>query len=174
MGDHRVALDGAGAALACKVGCDGGERTAHSATTEARAGDEAGNCPDAVVGLVLSSSGPRDTGAQQALVRRAGLDCTPAGGLAVEVGDQAARRGGVGVAAVGLLAQPVGAFLKGSRAPRGIPHLVSLALAESRIAAGAEDGPQVVPGRFIRRHNGDRRRPGRVSHRRSFLDRTAS
>src|SRR6266496_4354326 len=55
MGDHRVALDGAGAALACEVDCSRGERLTHAASTEAQAGDEAGYCPDAVVGLVFSS-----------------------------------------------------------------------------------------------------------------------
>ncbi len=58
--DHRVALEGTGTALPGEV--DGGarERTADPAAPEARAGDEAGHSPDAVVGLVLGLARPGD------------------------------------------------------------------------------------------------------------------
>ena len=51
MVDHRVALEGTGAAFPGEV--DGGarERTADAAASETRAGDEAGHGPDAGVGL---------------------------------------------------------------------------------------------------------------------------
>ena len=110
--DHRVALEGTGAAFPREV--DGGarERTADPAAPEARAGDEAGHGPDAVVGLVLRSALPGDAGvAQQARVGGARLDRAPADGLAVDVGDEttvsgaprgcrsrSARAGGTGAA----------------------------------------------------------------------------
>src|ERR671919_2344634 len=59
LGEHRVALEGTGAALAGEVGGRACERAADPAAPEARAGDEAGHGPDAVVGLVLRSSRPR-------------------------------------------------------------------------------------------------------------------
>ena len=93
LSDHRVALERTGAALPREI--DGGarERTADAAAPEARAGDEARHRPDAVVGLVLGAALPRDAGLeQQARIGGARLDRAPADGLAVEVGDEAARR----------------------------------------------------------------------------------
>ena len=116
---HRVALDGAGAARAGEVHRGARERPADAALAEARAGEEAGHGPDAVVGLVLRAALPGDAVvAQQARVGGARLDRAPADGLAVEVRDEAAGRVRLRMAAVGLLAQPVGAFLGGERARR--------------------------------------------------------
>ncbi len=69
--DHRVALEGSGAALSREV--DGGarKRTTDTAAPEVRAGDEAAHGPDAVVGLVLRSARPGH--ATEAHVSRAGL-----------------------------------------------------------------------------------------------------
>ena len=164
--DHRIALEGAGAALAGEA--DGGarERTADAAAAEARAGDEAGHGPHAVVGLVLRPPLPRHAGLeQQARVGRARLDRAPAGGLAVEVGDEAARRARPGMAAVGLRAQPERELVGAHRGPRlARSHLVALAPAPGRIAARAEDGLQVLPARLVRR---DDRDPGHFSRRES-------
>ena len=116
--DHRIALERTGAALAGEA--DGGvrERTADAAAAEARAGDEARHGPHAVVGLVLRPPLPRDAGLeQQARVGGARLDRAPAGGLAVEVGDEAARRARPGMAAVGLRAEPEGELLGADRGP---------------------------------------------------------
>ena len=62
---HRVALEGTGAALSREV--DGGVRelAADAAAPEARARDEAGHGPDAVVGLVLRLARPGDAGLEQ-------------------------------------------------------------------------------------------------------------
>jgi hypothetical protein len=60
---------------------------------------------------------PRDAvDAQQAWVSGARLDRAPADGLAVQVGDEAARRPRLRLARVGLRAEPEGAFLGGKRA----------------------------------------------------------
>src|SRR5262245_31285302 len=45
LGEHRVALEGTGAALAGEVDGRAGERAADPAAPEARAGDEAGHRP---------------------------------------------------------------------------------------------------------------------------------
>ncbi len=161
LGDHRVALEGAGAAFPGEV--DGGarERTADPAAPEARAGDEAGHGPDAVVGLVLRSPLPGDAGLeQQARVGGARLDRAPADGLAVEVGDEAARRARLRVTTVGLRTEPEGQLLGADRGP-GLPglHLVPLAVAPGRIAARAEDGLEILPARLV---GGDDRDPGVV------------
>src|SRR5687768_7373288 len=65
LGDHRVALEGAGAPRPREV--DGGtrERRADAPAAEAGAGDEAGHGPDAVVGLVLGASRPGNEGLEQ-------------------------------------------------------------------------------------------------------------
>ncbi len=90
-----------------------------------------------VVGLVLRATRPGDAVvAQQTPVGGARLDRAPADRLTVEVRDEAAGRARLWMAAVGLLAQPVGAFFggkRGKRLPR--PHLVPLALASGRLAA---------------------------------------
>ena len=115
----RVALDGAGAALAGEIHRGARERPADAALAKARAGEQAGDGPDAVVGLVLRAALPGDAVvAHQALVGGARLDRAPADRLAVEVRDQAAGRARLRMAAVGLLAQPVGAFLGRKRARR--------------------------------------------------------
>src|SRR5207249_9840345 len=123
---HRVALEGAGAPLPGEV--DGGarERTADPAAAEARAGDKAGHSPDAVVALVFRSAVPGDAGLeQQARVGGARLDRAPGDGLAVEVGDEAARRARVRVTTVGLRAEPEPHLLSADRGPRlPGPHLV--------------------------------------------------
>jgi hypothetical protein len=79
--DHRVALEGAGAAVPGEVDDGARESTADATATEARAGDEAGRGPNAVIGLVLRSARPGNTA--EAHVGRARLDRAPAGGLAV-------------------------------------------------------------------------------------------
>jgi hypothetical protein len=98
--DHRVALEGTRAAFTGEV--DGGarERTADPAAPVPRTGGEAGHGPDAVVGLVFGSARPGD--AAEAYVGGARLDRAPADGLAVEVGDEAARRVCLGLTAAGL------------------------------------------------------------------------
>src|SRR4029077_14266732 len=105
--DHRVALDGAGAALACEV--DGGacERAADAAAPEAHATDEARHRPHAVVGLVFGSAGPNERFALQPPVCVARPARAPATRLAVEVGDQAGGGLRLGLPATGLLAQPL-------------------------------------------------------------------
>jgi hypothetical protein len=116
--DHRVALEGAGAALTGEVHGGSGERTADAAFPEAGAGDEAGHGPDAVVGLVLRSIRPGDaTVAQQARVVAARLDRAPADGLAFEVGDEAARRVRLRVPGVGLVVTPVVVAVSVMRTP---------------------------------------------------------
>jgi hypothetical protein len=77
------------------------ERIADALAAEPRADEEAGHGPDTVVGLVLRSARPGD--APQAHVGRARLDRAPPGGLAVEIGDEAARRVCLGLTAAGLL-----------------------------------------------------------------------
>ena len=66
LGDHRVALEGAGAALPGEVDGGAGERPADPAAAEAGAGDEAGDGPDAVVGLVLRPARPTARGSAAA------------------------------------------------------------------------------------------------------------
>src|SRR5918995_511243 len=163
---HGVALDGAGAALAGEVHRGTRECPTDAALPEARAGDEAGHRPDAVVGLVLGATLPGDAvGAHQARVAGAWFDRTPADRLAVEVRDETARGAGLRMAAVGLLTQPVGAFLVGKggeELPR--PQLVPLALAPGRLAPCAEDRLQVFPARLVGGHDGDRRFRCRHAH----------
>ena len=61
------------------------------------------------------------------------------------MGDEAARRVRLRLPAVGLLAQPKRAFLRGKRAKRLLrPQLVPLALAERTDSPGAEHGPEVL------------------------------
>src|SRR3954470_11004482 len=133
---HGIALDGVRAALSGEVHCGARECPADAALAGPDAGDEARHGPDAVVGLVLVATVPGNAeGAQQARVGGAGLDRAPADGLALEVGDEAAGRAGLTVAAAGLPPQPVGAILhckRGEGLPR--PQLVPLALAPGRSA----------------------------------------
>ena len=64
--------------------------------------------------------------------------------------DEAARRVGVRVAAVGLRAQAGGALLDREVAERlAPPQLVPLALAQRRRAARPEHGLEVVPARLV-------------------------
>src|SRR5436309_3294714 len=63
--DHRVGLEGTGAPLPREVDGPARKRTADSAAPEARAGDEAGDSPDGVVGLVLRSPRPHARLAKQ-------------------------------------------------------------------------------------------------------------
>ncbi len=95
--DHRIALESTGAALPREVDGSARDRTAYAAAPETRAGDEAGHGPDAVVGLVFCSVCPGNAGVQQAHVGGARLDRTPAGGLSVDVGDEAARYARLGL-----------------------------------------------------------------------------
>jgi hypothetical protein len=164
--DHRVALHGAGATFPCELDSGRGEGPADPAAPEARAGDKAGHRPDTIVGGILVAASPNDPAAQQVHVDGARLDGAPAGGFVIEVGDQAARGAGLGMAGVGLFPQPLRAVLHRHRAPltRGGPE--PLALAARCIAARAEDRLQVLPGRRVRRHDGDRGlgHPSRVRH----------
>jgi hypothetical protein len=160
LGDHRVALERTGAAFPREV--DGGARecTADPAAPEAGAGDEAGHGPDAVVGLVLGSALPGDTGLeQQTRIGGARLDGAPADGLAVEIGDEAARRARVRVTTVCLRAEPEGQLLGADRGPglSGL-HLVPLAAAPGRVATRAEHGPEILPARLVGGDDCDRGR----------------
>src|SRR6266568_9137844 len=155
--DDGIPLDGAGAAFARESGRGPREGPADAALPEARAGDEASHCPDAGVALVFVTALPGDPeDACQAGVGGTRLDSAPAGGLAVEVGDQAAGLVRLGVAAAGLLAQPVGAFL-GRKRSEGLSgrELVTLALACGRRTARTEHRLQVVPARHVGGHDGD-------------------
>src|SRR4051794_25561758 len=156
---HRIALDGARAALAGEIHRGAGEGAADAPPAEADARHEAGDRPHAVVVLVLVPALPRHAErADQADVGAAGLHRAPAGRLAVDVGDEAARRRRPGCAAARLLAQPVRALLDregAKRLPR--PQLVALALTERRRAARAEDGLQVVAARLVGGHDRDAR-----------------
>src|SRR5262245_29393725 len=155
--DDGIALDGAGAAFAGEVGRGPRQSPADTAFPESDAGEEAGHSPDAGVGLVFVAALPGDPeDAREAGVGRARLDRAPADGLAVEVCHEAAGRARLGVAAVGLLAQPAGAFLAGKRS-EGLARreLVTLALASGRRAARTEDRLQVVPARHVGGHDGD-------------------
>ena len=60
LGDHRVALEGTGTALTRETDGRPGERSRHTAAPVPRAGDEAGDGPDAVVRLVLVPPSPGD------------------------------------------------------------------------------------------------------------------
>src|SRR5687768_12607956 len=92
--EHRVSLERPSPAFAREVNGRSSQRVADAAAPESRSGEDAGHRPCALVGLVLRSALPRDAeDTQKALVRRARLDGAPADGLAVEIGDQAARRG---------------------------------------------------------------------------------
>src|SRR5207302_1870353 len=62
LGDHRVPLERAGAALSREADRGGGKTAHDSAAPELRASDEAGDRPDAVVVLVLAAFLPRDAG----------------------------------------------------------------------------------------------------------------
>ena len=169
--DHRVALECAGAALAGEVNGGTCERTADSAAAEARAGDEAGHGPDALVGLVLVSAFPGDAGLeQQPRVGSERLDRAPADRLAVEVGDEAARRPGIRVVTLDLRAEPEAQLLAADRGPR-LPrlHLVALALAAGGGSPRrAEHGLDVLPARLV---GGDDLDRCRVGHAGTVLER---
>ena len=90
------------------------ERATDAALAKARTGDQAGHRPDPVVGLILVTAFPRDASvADPPFVGGTGLDRAPADRLAVEVRDEAACAVRLRVTAVGLLPQPVSAFLDG-------------------------------------------------------------
>ena len=93
------------------------------------------------------------------------LDRAPADGLTVEIGDEPARRVRLGMSAVGLNAESVGTFLDGNRGPFDVANLEPLALASRGFATRAEDGLQVLAGRFVGRDDrdgGSRRGVGRA------------
>src|SRR5205823_8356068 len=121
LGDHRIAVESTGAALPCEVDCGARERMADPAAAKAGAGDEAGHGPDALVGLVLGSSRPRDARLEEkARVGGARLDGAPADGLVVAVGDEAARRARLRVTTVGLRTEAESKLLGADRGP-GLP-----------------------------------------------------
>jgi hypothetical protein len=93
------------------------------------------------------------------------FDSAPAHRLAVEEGDQAARRIRPRVAAVGLLPEAEGELVGPDRRPRlaGL-HLEPLAPASGRIAARAEDGLDVVPARLVGGNDREFRRSRRIGH----------
>ena len=128
-----------GAPLPGEIDGGVGEHIADALAAETRAGDEAGHGPDTVVGLVLGSARPGDS--TKTHIGGARLDRAPAGGLAVEVGYEAARRARLGVTTARVLAQPGGTLLDGSRRLLGVPlppaGLEALALASGRRAPRA-------------------------------------
>jgi hypothetical protein len=100
LGDHRVALQGTGSALACEVYGSARKRIADAAATEPCAGDKARHGPDAGVGSVLLSLAPGH--AAEIRIGGARLHVAPAGGLTVDIGDKAARRDRSWMTAIGL------------------------------------------------------------------------
>ena len=166
--DHRVALEGAGAAVPNEVDGCARERAADATAAEARAGKEAGRGPNAVIGLVLRSARPGNPA--EAHVGRTRLDRAPAHGLAVEVRDEAARRVCGGLTAPGLFTQPVGAFLdrRGIAVPLRAPDLEALAPAARVVAARAEDSPEILPARLVGRDDRDLGRHRRVGHAETY------
>ena len=121
----------------------------------AGADHEAGDRPDACVGLVLGPALPRGPiHAQEADVGRSGLDRAPADRLAVEVRHESAGGGGGRVAGMGLGAHARGAFLGWVRLER-LPgrELVALAPAHGADAARAEDRRDVLPAGLVGRHD---------------------
>jgi hypothetical protein len=149
--DHRVALDGAGAMVSGVVDGSASQGATHSAATEAGTCEETGHGPNSVVVLVLGSALPGHTSLQQQpRVGGAGLDRTPTDRLVFEVGDQTRCGARLGMTRVGLGAQPESQLIPADRRP-GLPrlHLVSLALARVRSAAGAEHGLEIVPALLV-------------------------
>ena len=154
LGDHRVGLEGPGAALAGERDRRGGERPAHAAATVAGAGREADDGPDRGVLLVLAALLPGDAGGRHRRVCGPRLDRAPADRLAVEVGDQAARDRRAREVAVRLGAEAFATRRRRSaQPPRVRPDLEALALAGRRVAARAEDREQVLPGGLVRGHD---------------------
>ena len=121
-----------------------------------------------LVGLVLRAPVPGDAGLSSRRIGRARLDRAPADGLAIEVGDEAARRARSGArsgSACGA-GPPTHRPAPSTRLLR--PHLEPLALAIGRVAAHAEDGLEILPARLVGRDDRDRRRR-RVGHRDASL-----
>ena len=156
--EHRIALDGAGAASMRELHGGAREDTADAAAPEARAGDEAGRRPDAGVGLVLRATPARGRGS-----RAAGADgrC----GEPPRTSRRARRRGGRRARSSWQTPGDHSGSARGAgravpRADRGpgLPesHPVPLALASGGIAPGAEHGPQVGAARLIGGRDGDR------------------
>src|ERR1700689_2694206 len=150
LGDPGIGLQCPGATFARELDGAPGEGIGEAAPAEPFAHYQAGHGPHAAIGLVLCPARPRDpVDAEQALVRGARLDRTPAGRLAVEGADQNTGPPALGVTAVGLGAEAAGPLLRGKRA-EGLPRLQlePLALAQSRVG-GANDGLQVLRGRLV-------------------------
>ncbi len=138
---------------------DGGGRqyAAHAVPPVTGPDKQAGHGPHSVVALVLVATLPRHLiDPQQSLVAGAGFDRAPADRYLAGIPEQstgASLRG----AHVGLLAQPGRAFLH--RLPTECfarPELVPLTLASVTRPAIAKDCLQVLPGRFVGRHDRDR------------------
>jgi len=114
---------------------------------ESPADEETRDSPDAVVSLVLFEVLPRDAiVADQALVVAPRLERAPTHRLPVHIRDQAAGGVRLGMAGIGLLTEPVGAFFGGKPGEKLPPALLEpLALASRRRAGRAEDRLQVIP-----------------------------
>src|SRR5918994_6339161 len=126
---------------------------------ETGAHEDAGHGPDAFVFLVFVAPFPRrPVHAEERRIRRSRLDGAPADGLAVEIGDEAACRLRLRVAAVGLLPQAEGAFLRGKLRERLLRlQLVTLALTVGRRPACAEDRLKILEARLVRREDREAR-----------------
>src|SRR4029079_57456 len=154
LGEHWVALDGAGATLPGEVDGCARQRPADAATAVPGTRCEADDRPDAVVGRVLVAALPRDRRAPQARKGGPGLDGAPAHGLSVEVRDESARRRRAGKPAVRLLLESLHALRDVRPALlRPVAVLELLALAVGRVSTIAEDRPQVLPGGLVRGHD---------------------
>src|SRR5262249_45186042 len=108
--DHRIALEDAGAARPRVI--DGGarQRVGDAAPPEARARDEAGHGPHAVVARVFVAPAPGHGAVEQTRIGRARLNRAPAHGLAVELSEKSARPAALAPAAADLLTQTRDAF----------------------------------------------------------------
>ena len=155
--EQRVALDRTGAAAPRKGDCRARQRVSDTPAAEAGAGEDARHGPDAAVGLVLVPALPRNAVvADKADVGSPRLDRAPADRLAVEQGDEPARRLGLRVAAEGLLAEWTRAFLDRELGERLLrPELVPLTLAVGRGASRAEHRLERLAGRVVRGNDGE-------------------
>jgi hypothetical protein len=169
LGVHRVCLKRPRSTPTSEIDRRLRQRSADALAAKPSADHEARHRPHATVAFVLGSTSPRNRHAEQPLEPRSRFDAAPTCRLAIKIGNEAAGRAGIRVPAIGLLSKSQRSLVDRHRAVLGLTDLVALTLTSSRITTCSEDELQIFPGRFIGRHDVDRRRLSGLGHRRNVV-----